>query len=87
MRALMFPIFFTILAVCAITCVFLPYCVADTSSNDCEYVIVEEYEDRVLYMIENGGHPIYYYQIHTDHGDIYRIIDTVSMKVSVTPQC
>lgn len=58
--------------------------ISDTSADDWNPVIVEEYPDRTLYMIETSDGPFYFYQIPTEHGNVYKVVAMATVTLSIT---
>lgn len=60
---------------------------ADTcDSSDCapEPIFIEENNIGRLYMIEMKDRPLYYYEIDTENGTIYKIVATTTMHLNLS---
>ena len=59
---------------------------ADTcDSSDCApaSILIEENDIGRLYKIEMKDRPLYYYEIDTENGTIYKIVATTTMHLTV----
>ena len=60
---------------------------ADTcDSSDCSSVpvFIEENDTGRLYMLELNDRPLYYYEIDTEDGTIYKIVAIATMHLNVS---